>query len=247
MRSKNLDALPAELLDIIASFLDVHDIASLRLADRSISQKASHGHFRSYFSKKTIHLNINSLAEFNKILRPNSLVCSLKDATITGTVSIGIPEQSLVEKLLTSAFLELKRWGPGLHSLDFNIVNDIVVNQGYWDQVNWDELDSQNSALQRGLLKATILALQESGLPVRNLNIFGNLLDHCVPINCIREFPDLTRLKPVFEKLKTFSLCLTSAPDNADSPPEAPKENMSAVARFLGSMPSLSTLDLRWY
>ena len=99
-----------------------------------------------------------------------------------------------------------------------------------------------------------MLALQDSGLFIRDLNLFGETVGQNVLIHWIREIPDLTRLSSLLQKVKSLSLSLSSdhaAEDYPNRPvrPDTPRSklNIAAVSQFLGLMSSLEALDLLWY
>lgn len=47
-----LVALPTELMEHVATFLEVHDLSSLRLTCHEMEQKSSYGCFESLFRRK---------------------------------------------------------------------------------------------------------------------------------------------------------------------------------------------------
>ena len=260
INSTSLYTLPPEILELIAGLLEVRDIGSLRLGGRSIACKVSYGHYRTYFRKKAIPLRVESLTTFSDILRTSSLVSLLEDATIVGIVSTDVPEQDLVESLLTKAFVTLKEKAGGLRSLGFRIIweknnldkasSDDIDN---WDEASSDDIEDKHFAITRDIFKATMIALQKSRLSIRDLNMFGNLPSYSVSIDLFGELLHPARLNSSLEDMKCFSLGLTGKPfpsqdlNNLLEPDTFPGENVDAVARLLNLMKSLEELDIRWY
>ena len=213
-----LDKLPTEILGLVAQFLDVRDNGNLRLTSQLTASKLSCGHFRTYFRTKVIPLRVESLISLNKILQPNSLVCLLENATITKNVSGGASDNGKVEELLTKTFITLKNNNGGLQSLNLNIIRSEKRYPTEFRSLT----ELAESAARHATFRITMLALQKSGLSVHDLNLFGNLVGQSLPISCIREMPDLNQLSNSLQKVKSFSMSLTS--DEPASPDIDPQE-----------------------
>ncbi|MCJ1321134.1 hypothetical protein MMC15_006478 [Xylographa vitiligo] len=249
MPTTSLDALPIEVVEMIVGFLEPHDVGSVRLTGHSMALKVSQGHFRTYFHKKALRVTIQSLTAFNDLLQPNSPVYLLEDATIVGLISRTTPDQAEVNNLLVRAFVALKAKGVCLRSLSLNV----VTGDDDLHDADRDYVRSQSAIVDSGIVEATMVALQESGLSVLLLDLFGTTIGHSVPFGLIGQLPDFTRLSSSTKCIKSLSLSLNSTlrtagvADNLATTNTAPEQTIASITQLLDLMPKLEELDLRWF
>lgn len=107
--------LAVELVEEIVTYLDVHDIAALRLTCREIERKASYGSFAEYFKVANIDLTRKALQNFVHLTRNGGLGTHLQRCTISSIArNDDIPHHERTEyaQLLFQAFLNLKMYSP---------------------------------------------------------------------------------------------------------------------------------------
>ncbi|KAF2210445.1 hypothetical protein CERZMDRAFT_45490 [Cercospora zeae-maydis SCOH1-5] len=81
-----LDTLPAELVESIVLSLTLHEICTLRLANRSVASKASQDHFRSFYRSKRVDVDEHGLKDFVVVTANGGMGCLIDDFTLTGLV-----------------------------------------------------------------------------------------------------------------------------------------------------------------
>ncbi|EFX03886.1 f-box domain containing protein [Grosmannia clavigera kw1407] len=120
-----LNSLPIELVDLIVSYLNVKDIASLRLSCRALNEKASYGRFTTFFRRKNIRLTTHDLERLVYVTSHGCrLACLLQECTVTGVLDRGrnaclpadddvtLAKSTVIKRhteLLTEAFGNIKK------------------------------------------------------------------------------------------------------------------------------------------
>lgn len=82
----SLEHLPNEIIDSIASLLELNDIRSLRLTSRSLALGSSGSHFKSYFRRKHVDLTEHALRDFVEETKPGRPGRLLQDLVLVGVV-----------------------------------------------------------------------------------------------------------------------------------------------------------------
>lgn len=267
-----LETLQIELLESIVSYLELCDVASLRLACRTIEDKASQQSFTSFFRDKNVKLSSPALQRFVQVTGHGRLGYLLRHCTITGVASSEKATSSEIDehsRLLADAFCNLKNRSPegGLTSLTLGVTVD-VGNNGELVQPD----DTRARPAWRTVWEATectfhgsMKALQESQLPVGDrLNIFGNLPGCSLAYDVFVAHNRTLTSARVFGSLKTLTLSLSgrcrdvsepewegSLQDITDTIRQTQRQNSSQALRTIVQLslksPELEGLDLHWY
>ncbi|KAL3436840.1 hypothetical protein BDV09DRAFT_193696 [Aspergillus tetrazonus] len=82
----SLEHLPHEIIDSIASLLELNAIRSLRLTSRSLALGSSGSHFKSYFRRKHVDLTEHALRDFVEETKPDRPGRLLQDLVLVGVV-----------------------------------------------------------------------------------------------------------------------------------------------------------------
>lgn len=267
-----LEALQVEIVESIVSFLELRDIASLRLTCRTIEDKASNQSFASFFRDKDVKLTSPALQDFVLATGQGRLGCLLRHCTLTGVVSNKKATASEIDdhsRLLTDAFRNLKNRSPegGLTSLTLAVAVDVGTDgrlvrpddvrvRPAWRKV-WD--------VAACTFRETITALQESQMSMgEHLDIFGNVSGCSLTYDVfVAHMGTLTSAR-VFGSLKTLTLSLSgryrglSEPQWEGSPQETTnsirqtqRRDSAQVLRTVKQLslvaPQLEDFDLHWY
>ena len=81
-----LDSLPNELFEQVVQDLDLLDICSLRCGSRQLASKSTQTHFKSFFRKKHVYLDENSLTDFVQATQISKLCCRVEHLVLVGIV-----------------------------------------------------------------------------------------------------------------------------------------------------------------
>ncbi|KAL9093955.1 MAG: hypothetical protein Q9165_003878 [Trypethelium subeluteriae] len=261
------EALPIELTEYIVTFVELRDVATLRLTSRDIKNKASQGCFTAFFKNKNVVLTTKMLQEMVHMTSQGRLGRLLQCCTVSG---IACEETTAVDEgterldLLTQAFCNLKQRSPKgeLVSLHLRVVARIEAADGELIEphefLSWRAV--WNTALHTfNIAKA---ALSESQLSVENhLNIFGSLRGCSLESNTFLNFTRKFALLRVIRSLKKLTVRLSDSPNTAT---ERPSESaaieigpqvqsrdrdlvLQDIMPVLRDMPELESLDLQWH
>lgn len=209
------EALPIELIEYVVTFLELHDIASLRLTSRTLENKASHGSFISFFKYKNIELTTRALKELAQITSQGLPGCLLQHCTITGLVGNDTraeDEDTESLDLLIQAFQNLKQHSPkgGLASLCLRVAARVKAANG--ELIEPDNFYSWRAVWDGALrtFSITIVALNQSQLPVNeHLDVFGSLRGCSLACDTFREFTHNFASMHIFASLKRLTLNLS--------------------------------------
>ncbi|KAL9078392.1 MAG: hypothetical protein Q9157_002687 [Trypethelium eluteriae] len=176
-----LEALQIELIENIVIFLELCDIASLRLTSRNIEDKASQGCFTAFFKDKDVELKTRRLQEMVRITSQGRLGYLLQDCAISGVAqkeTTATDESAEHLRLLTEVFRNLKQRSPKgeLSSLGLRVVARVEGPDG--ELIEPHEFCSWRAVWNTAshTFNVAMAALSESQLPVENhLDIFDGL------------------------------------------------------------------------
>ncbi|KAL2008289.1 hypothetical protein VTN00DRAFT_8271 [Thermoascus crustaceus] len=236
-----LEALHIELIELIVTFLEPCDIASLRLTSRTIVNKASQG--QGHLGRLLQHCTITGI------------VRNETTAADEGTEHL---------RLLTEAFRNLKQRSPkgGLSSLCLRVAARIEGADG--ELTEPDSFGSWRTVWDAALrtFNVTMAALNESQLTVgEHLDIFGSLKGCTLACDAFLAFAQKFASMHIFGSLKRLTVSL-SAPykaatehesEAAVTETEAQAESrhsnliLQSIMQVLPIMPELESLDLHWY
>ncbi|KAL1999309.1 hypothetical protein VTN02DRAFT_4710 [Thermoascus thermophilus] len=269
MKSSPLEALPIELVELIVTFLEPRDVASLRLTSRIVADKTSQGSFAARFTRRTVALTTATLREMVRVTGQGHLGRLLQHVTIAGIARDGTTaaekeeeeEDTEHRRLLTEAFDTLKRRSPtgGLSSLRLRVAARVDGADGEelvepdhfyaWRRV-WD------AALRA--FKVTMAALSEARLPVtEQLDLFGSVRGCSLACDAFllafAHGPASMMMRTIFGSVKRVMVSL-SAPYQAATEHGSESESRHAnlilqniLQVLLPVMPELQSLDLHWY
>lgn len=262
-----LEALQIELIEHIVTFLELCDIASLRLTSGAMENKASQGSLTALFKHKNVELTTKTLDEMVRVTSQGRLGCLLQHCTITGIVrneTAAADEGTEHVRLLAKAFRNLKQRSKkgGLGSLCLRVAARMEGADG--ELIEPDNFRSWRAVWDVALrtFKVTMAALNESQLPVdEHLNIFGSLRGCSLACDAFLAFAQQFTSMHVFGSLKRLTVSL-SAPHKAatEHQSEAAVIETGAQAQSRHSnlilqgimqvsriMPALERLELHWY
>ncbi|OAQ65884.1 hypothetical protein VFPPC_07518 [Pochonia chlamydosporia 170] len=264
----NLTALHTELIDHISTYLDVPDIASLRLTCRTMGRKATSSKFTALFKQKNIQLSTQALQRLVQVTSQGSLGCLLEDCSITGIAQL--PQASLSQtdqttelvQLLTTAFRNLKQHSPNGKITSIRLLVVAREQDAIGNLVEPAVFRSWGAiwAAASHTFKVVMAALSNSGLYVECLDIF-NSINGCSLV--IDDFMSDLKTKQLWPLLKTLSVSLSAKPvvdkwliDEAmehQYQPAGPEEiwtadqTLRAIANTISHMPFLQSLNVHWY
>lgn len=266
--------LHTELVELVVSFLELRDIASLRLTCRNIEGKASQQSFSTFFKDKNVILTSGSLQEFARITDEGRFGCLLQHCTLTGIVSTNgdaiasdiIDEHS---RLLAVAFRNLKQHSPGggLASLALGVAahvgsegtliqpDDVRVRSA-WRFV-WDTAARTFSI--------AMTALEESQVSVGVcLDVFGQVPSCSLAHDVFLARAGLLASTQVFGSLKKLTLSLSgpyratyepkwpaSIPETSDMIRETERNYSHQALQTVAQLPlasqELAGLNVHWF
>ncbi|OQO02849.1 hypothetical protein B0A48_11132 [Cryoendolithus antarcticus] len=269
-----MPSLPEELVEIIAKQLDTIDIRSLRATSRLLAAKASRGHFRTAFHRKTIALNAESLDKVIHLLKhddlsrflynltvpcgkqhdgaEHTLACLLDSLTVTCTSREEHYEDS--DFPLLAKFFTLLQSGLDarpLQALSARLTPECGTEIG---ESGW-----KVQCLTAGhVAKGIFLAIRDGGLKVECLDMFADQEYCSIPISIIGGCVDTDRAKltspddvsDTFRDLQTvkrLAVSLTHHPDLTLVEDTRIKGQMCALVSLFKSMTHLVSLTLHWY
>jgi hypothetical protein len=265
-----LEDLPVEMVEQIVTSLGYHDIAALRLTSRIIESKTSQGSFTAYFKHKNIELTMESLQTFERMTREDRMGRFLRHCTINGiarTEEAPAEDSSENSQFLFEAFRNLKQNCPHgcLVSLSLGVATRTESRNGGLTQPesfrSWTAIWA--TALQT--FELTMAALDASLLPVsEELSIFGGLRGCSQEWNAFLSFARNFASTLVFRALRKLVVSLSASPrmramgdkdgvgfeEALETQPLNSVHQTSVLGGILELsriMPSLETLDLRWY
>lgn len=245
-----LDGLPVEVTKLLVSYLDLIDLCSLRLVSLELAAKSSQGQFKSYFRHKKIDFdNLQQLEDFQRVTQPNGMGCLPKELSIlrlASTFPNGSTDSNLA--ILTNCFKNLKLNSthgclPGL-SLEIWSTDDdgklIPPDREHW-QTTW--------SLAGFLYRDVMAALQETGIPIKRLTIFGSSID--CSLACHQLHSNLEMISPSDSLLNLECLTLglshsmTWTKDNEFL--ATAEERHDRIETFLNLCRNIKSLDLHWF
>lgn len=247
-----LEALPIELIGHIMSFLDLRNIAPLRLTSCNMENKTFRAGFSTFFNNKDVKLTTSTLHEMVHITSQSRLGCLLQHCTITGIVrdETTVPHISAeCMSPLTEAFRNLKQHSTkgGLKSLCLRVAARIEDADG--DLVEPDSFHSWQPvwAVAVHTFNVVMAALDGSHLVVHeHLDIFGSLRGCSLPSDVFmaRNFASMN----AFRALKKLTVSL-SAPRETTSKytEESQSELLLDMMQMSRNMPEMAFLNLHWY
>lgn len=215
-----LEALPAELVEQIVTWLEFSDIAALRLTSGAVKAKASNGRFNTFLKTKNIDLTTMTLQSFVNVTGKGQRGCLLQHCTIRGIIrgdTLAHEDSTEHERLLTRAFCNLKQGSPekSLASLSLRVAVRAEDSNG--DLVEPEEFRNGREVWKAALrtFRVVMAAFHESQLPVNeHLDIFGGVKGCSLGCDAfLAEFaPEAASRREIFRSLKALTARLSAAP-----------------------------------
>jgi hypothetical protein len=260
----DIDALPAEMVESLVGLLELEDICHLRLAGKSLSAKASQGHFKDFFVARKLHVdNVQHIERFIADVPRSSIIASVRRLTISGKASCSDLDTDRLGELLFQLFTTLQnaRSRRGLLSLRMSVDQDPEVDL-HAPGANFATWKRNTTAATR-IFKVTMQAVQEAQLQLQGLHVLDDVICCSLPCDELMDGLDLERLSACLRPTTSLSLNIshhrntaieeddgTSKYRSADDPRESSesgKQRKNAISGFLKMMPKLTELDLQWY
>ncbi|KAI1738247.1 hypothetical protein F4680DRAFT_450327 [Xylaria scruposa] len=254
--ASSLETLPAELVDMVAKFLDFQDVTSLRCTSRTMESKTLHAfHSTGCFDHKNIKLEMETLEKFAKLSSNKSLTSRLQHCTIIGITGLRetMHEWDEYIRLLTAIFRNLEKniQTGSIVSLSFRVILRITNSSIYHWERFW------NTAVRT--FGVTIMALIESNLSVEgNLDLFSSVPFCSLEYTAFLLLAQETRLAKNFKHLKRLTMSLSPFRDI-----RVPYElghtdtkllqggyvasTLRAISQLPAIMPELESLDFHWF
>lgn len=248
-----LDELPVEVLETIVQLLGLRDVRKLRLTNTSLSAKTSKGHFKTYFSRKKIQVYTDDdLRQLVQLTQNGWMGTLLQDLVVSGRVHADprrrtIPCEGATE-LLGEAFSNVQRNSVrgGLNSLTLTVETCGVGGKAMEIQKIKDWRQVWNVAAST--FQITVKSLQLSELPVKKIDIFGDVLRCSLAIDRFATGLSELELSTLQElSLNLSNHVLVEGEDEQADPLQLAEQHTNDVCRFLQACPSLRSLKLRWY
>ncbi|KAI9664772.1 MAG: hypothetical protein M1821_006220 [Bathelium mastoideum] len=239
----SLEALPIELIEHIVTFLELDDIASLRLTSRTIENDASQGSFTALFKHKNVELTMKTLQKMERVTSQGRLGCLLRHCTITGILrnkkaaAAAAYKDIEYSRVLAAAFGNLKRRTGMIASLRLSLDTRGEIING--EPIHTDDFRSWRTVWETALctFHVTMDALNSSQLPViEHLDIFGSLRACSLGCDAFLTLAPKFLSTHVFESLKRLTVSLSA-------PHEAVKENANGSNVYENIAPAQSRLS----
>ncbi|GAD95577.1 hypothetical protein AOR_1_870114 [Paecilomyces variotii No. 5] len=261
-----LEALHTELVELIVIYLEPHDIASLRLTSRTITDKASWGCFSTLFKHKDVELTSETLQQMLRVTGQDQPGRLLQHCTITGIAGVEAtaPDESTEHvRLLTETFRSIKEHSPkhALASLSLRVAARCESTDGRF--VKPDSFLSQVSIWDAALrtFKITMEALKESQLlVVEQLDIFGSLRGCSLTCDAFLAFANNPASVDIIGSLKRLTVSLSvqyevetnkfKEEDELEAVPAKgsnPNLILPDILQILPMMPELESFHLHWH
>lgn len=245
----HLPALPTELIQYVASYLEPCDLGALRLTSRAVDSAVSQSRqFCSLFTRKNIQLSAERLQKFVQVTSQGRMGCLLQHCTIAGQAqeaALTDDEDELADEtqtlrlLLATAFSNVKQHSPhkGLTSLCLGVAACTTDENGRRIEAPRFHLFRQIWDAARQTFEITLAALNDSQLHVyQELDVFMSLRGCSLAYNDFLDLPQRFASLHALESLKRIRLSLSAPHEvrpeyrfesedgqaSADEPTEAP-------------------------
>lgn len=260
----SINALPTEVLDSIAYYLDVSDTGVLRLSCHAINNKLLQTRYVAHFKYKTIQLSQPALQRFIQVTNKNSLGCLLESCTIVGLAqlsAVSAQESERQKKLLAIAFGNLTQFTQhkSLGSLTLQIrggdqdangrfieSKEFQSRRAVWDAASrtfataMEALNVSQLAVSHGLSLFT----EQKGCSL----VLDDFISMLVQPESFTAFQGLEWLKASFS-VSPEVLPDTLSPNTEVQPrliyPDSILHNITKV--IAKTMPVLESADIHWY
>nr|OQO16045.1 hypothetical protein B0A51_16987 [Rachicladosporium sp. CCFEE 5018] len=258
----SLVTLPSELLEVVASTLDVNDLGGLRLTCRDVAVRISNGAYKSHFKSKRLLLSVDKLTRLEQAARQvGPLIANEDDLT----------EQRVDECAsgLAAAWHALRRL------TDKPCLQHLILEVDTQPSYAWVLMmtparpgirsvpDQYSSVIRsaQSVYRVVIKALAECGEALHSLNLFGTLPRCSLPMRELHSgiaVEDAACWTGKLEHL-TLSVASTERPQEGDEPtigaesaqamPPVPDMHPDArsVLECLTNTLRLVSLDLGYY
>ncbi|KAI0533029.1 hypothetical protein GGR58DRAFT_522184 [Xylaria digitata] len=251
----SLESIPIELTEHIVTFLNLRDIASLRLTNRSIESKASQGHFTKFFTRKQVKLDTETLQNMLHVTRRGRLGCLLRHCIISGITEPDTASKSQIaghKGLLAQAFDFLKQRS-SRGSLD-SLRLRVTIRTG---RANGGAREAETIPLGVAIWMAalntfniTMAALSKSELLVyEQLDIYGTISSCSLNYDAFLSLSQQISFLSIFYRLKKLMLSLSSPYDASTE--HTPTQETTAISlsqtAHVVYMPNLEALHMHWY
>ncbi|GAM87636.1 hypothetical protein ANO11243_056630 [Dothideomycetidae sp. 11243] len=255
MAHVRFECLPAEILEHVASILDLSDLRNLRLTSIEVSARVSGAHFRSLFRHKMVNIASQSrLDEFIHMTRPGELGRVVQNLTLRGILPAADghtnPEkpEGVAERLAIALNNIRDNSATGrlaCLSIDAARVDLPVRITGE----TYDDFDSRDNQSWRSTWRAAQWTFKEvcsalaiSDLPIERLDVFSQVFHCSLAVDGLKPALDAGDLSVPLAGLKALSLSLS---DRLGSDSE--ENEWQQVCRLLELCPRLESLELHWY
>ncbi|OQN99118.1 hypothetical protein B0A48_14979 [Cryoendolithus antarcticus] len=257
----SLVTLPSELLEVVASTLDVNDLGGLRLTCRDVSVRISNGAYKSHFKSKRLLLTVDKLTRLEQAARQGDLVSLLERLTMVGPLIAN--EDDLTEQRVDECALGLAAaWHALRRPTHKPRLQHLILEVDTQPSYAWvlmmtparpgiRSVPDQYSSVIRSaqfVYRVVIKALAECGEELHSLNLFGTLPRCSLPmreLNSDIAVEDAACWTGKLEHL-TLSVASTERPQEGDEPtieaesaqamPPVPDMHPDARAAYLRSM-----------
>nr|OQO18417.1 hypothetical protein B0A51_15127 [Rachicladosporium sp. CCFEE 5018] len=270
----SLVTLPSELLEVVASTLDVNDLGGLRLTCRDVSVRISNGAYKSHFKSKRLLLTVDKLTRLEQAARQGDLVSLLERLTMVGPLIAN--EDDLTEQRVDECASGLAAaWHALRRPTDKPRLQHLILEVDTQPSYAWvlmmtparpgiRSVPDQYSSVIRSaqfVYRVVIKALAECGEALHSLNLFGTLPRCSLPMRELHSdiaVEDAACWTGKLEHL-TLSVASTERPQEGDEPtieaesaqamPPVPDMHPDArsVLDCLTNTSGLVSLDIGYY
>ncbi|KAI5202122.1 hypothetical protein E4T39_04855 [Aureobasidium subglaciale] len=251
----SISNLPPELVENILSRLELHDICNLRLVDHATEIASTQAHFKSFCENKSLSLSPDSLAKFVAGTKYNRLACLLKDLSLSPpSTGLSIKDDDFADADLlyvTFRIIHNQSEQRCLRSLDVGVPETDTLEVSL-RKVYFGVQANPRYAAGTLAVRATLHALNDSGLRVEKLNLLYDSARCSVPCNVFENLFGSALPSASWSHLRCLSISLANHEESASSirstsPTDAAIQRLQNLVNFFSLISHVEELNLHWY